>query len=75
MFLLTTGRHYVQVIRQPVDTVSLMGVQGHRFLITFLFYRNCVQCHHSNNASQAKLDQCTTSCAYLMHYIDQTSGM
>ncbi|XP_049654659.1 integrin beta-8 isoform X4 [Accipiter gentilis] len=34
---------------------------------------NCVQCHHSNNASQAKLDQCTTSCAYLMHYIDQTS--
>ncbi|XP_074430925.1 integrin beta-8 isoform X1 [Larus michahellis] len=34
---------------------------------------NCVQCHHSNNASQAKLDQCTTSCAYLLHYIDQTS--
>ncbi|XP_074693154.1 integrin beta-8 isoform X4 [Strix aluco] len=34
---------------------------------------NCVQCHHSNNASQAKLDQCTTSCSYLLHYIDQTS--
>ncbi|XP_054673773.1 integrin beta-8 isoform X1 [Grus americana] len=34
---------------------------------------NCVQCHHSNNASQAKLDRCTTSCAYLLHYIDQTS--
>uniref|UniRef100_A0A8C9F1Z0 Integrin beta n=1 Tax=Pavo cristatus TaxID=9049 RepID=A0A8C9F1Z0_PAVCR len=34
---------------------------------------NCVQCHHSNNASQAKLDQCKTSCAYLLHYIDQTS--
>ena len=34
---------------------------------------NCVQCHHSNNASQAKLDQCKTSCAYLLHYVDQTS--
>ncbi|XP_042673214.1 integrin beta-8 isoform X4 [Centrocercus urophasianus] len=34
---------------------------------------NCVQCHHSNNASQAKLDQCKTSCAYLLHYVDQTT--
>ncbi|XP_068863186.1 integrin beta-8 isoform X3 [Aphelocoma coerulescens] len=34
---------------------------------------NCVQCHHSNNSSQAILDQCTTSCAYLLHYIDHTS--
>ncbi|XP_065522363.1 integrin beta-8 isoform X3 [Lathamus discolor] len=34
---------------------------------------NCVQCHHSNNASQAKLDQCMTSCSYLLRYIDQTS--
>ncbi|XP_071591844.1 integrin beta-8 isoform X2 [Heliangelus exortis] len=32
---------------------------------------NCIECHHSNNASQAILDQCTTSCAYLLHY--QTS--
>ncbi|NXD14943.1 ITB8 protein, partial [Nothocercus nigrocapillus] len=34
---------------------------------------NCVQCHHSNNASQAILDQCKTSCTYMLHYIDQTS--
>ncbi|XP_057262202.1 integrin beta-8 isoform X6 [Pezoporus wallicus] len=34
---------------------------------------NCVQCHNSNNASQAIPDQCTTSCSYLLHYIDQTS--
>nr|XP_021393942.1 integrin beta-8 isoform X5 [Lonchura striata domestica] len=34
---------------------------------------NCVQCYHSNNASQVILDQCTTSCTYLLHYIDNTS--
>ncbi|XP_051641877.1 integrin beta-8 isoform X2 [Manacus candei] len=34
---------------------------------------NCVHCHHSNNTSQAILDQCTTSCAYLLHYVDHTS--
>uniref|UniRef100_A0A8D0GTC2 Integrin beta n=1 Tax=Sphenodon punctatus TaxID=8508 RepID=A0A8D0GTC2_SPHPU len=34
---------------------------------------NCVQCLHSNNASQMTLDQCKTSCPYMMHYIDQTS--
>lgn len=74
MFLLTTGKHYVQVIHQLVDTISVRGVQRKtQVLMTFLFHRNCVQCHHSNNASQAKLDQCKTSCAYLLHYIDQTS--
>uniref|UniRef100_A0A8C4KMK0 Integrin beta n=1 Tax=Dromaius novaehollandiae TaxID=8790 RepID=A0A8C4KMK0_DRONO len=34
---------------------------------------NCVQCHHPNNASQAILDQCKTSCTYMLHYIDQAS--
>ncbi|NXQ59112.1 ITB8 protein, partial [Anthoscopus minutus] len=34
---------------------------------------NCVQCYHSNNASQVILDQCTTSCSYLLHYIDNSS--
>ncbi|XP_066052202.1 integrin beta-8 isoform X1 [Chamaea fasciata] len=34
---------------------------------------NCVQCYHSNNTSHLIFDQCTTSCAYLLHYIDNTS--
>ncbi|NXA15930.1 ITB8 protein, partial [Sapayoa aenigma] len=34
---------------------------------------NCVQCHHSNNTSQAIFDQCTTSCPHLLHYIDHIS--
>ncbi|CAM5112013.1 unnamed protein product [Natator depressus] len=35
--------------------------------------RNCVQCHYSNNASQTTHDQCKTSCAYMVHYIDPAS--
>ncbi|XP_039381633.1 integrin beta-8 isoform X1 [Mauremys reevesii] len=35
--------------------------------------RNCVQCHYSNNASQTTPDQCKTSCAYMVHYIDPAS--
>lgn len=27
MFLLTTGKHYVQVMHQLVDTISVRGVQ------------------------------------------------
>ncbi|XP_006138404.1 integrin beta-8 isoform X2 [Pelodiscus sinensis] len=34
--------------------------------------RNCVQCHHSDNASQTTRDQCKASCAYMVHYIDPT---
>ncbi|CAM4532355.1 unnamed protein product [Caretta caretta] len=35
--------------------------------------RNCVQCHYSNNTSQTTHDQCKTSCAYMVHYIDPVS--
>ncbi|KYO26781.1 integrin beta-8 isoform A [Alligator mississippiensis] len=34
---------------------------------------SCVHCHHSNNVSQIILDQCKTSCTYMMQYSDKTS--
>ncbi|KAB0396207.1 hypothetical protein E2I00_007055, partial [Balaenoptera physalus] len=37
-------------------------------------YRNCVQCLHPHNLSQAILDRCKTSCTLKeQHYVDQTS--
>ncbi|XP_044284919.1 integrin beta-8 isoform X1 [Varanus komodoensis] len=34
--------------------------------------RHCVSCHHSNS-SQITLDQCRSSCAYRLHYTEQSS--
>ncbi|XP_036183845.1 integrin beta-8 isoform X3 [Myotis myotis] len=35
---------------------------------------NCVQCLHPHNLSQAILDRCKSSCAFMQqHYVDQTS--
>lgn len=53
----------------PVDCLFTVVTLSHSL------HRNCMQCLHPHNLSQAVLDQCKTTCAVMeQHRVDQASG-